>query len=227
MIRSEDVSRRLISSSPTSTMRDSITGTTTIAVALCSSRLSSVVSGSNRRRTTSVEPSPTPTIACMNPRAWNIGTHSSVTSRARNGTLLSRPPISDNERGSERGAPFGVPVVPLVRIVIFGHSAGLGGSVVSPPSISASSVSSQGSRLQGGEPAALVDHHGPVAVAQRARHDRATEQPVALKAPQQLGHPVRRLGTDQPTADAQRREIGLVTGAFGQFGGAPHEPLGI
>ncbi|MBV8997980.1 MAG: AMP-binding protein, partial [Solirubrobacterales bacterium] len=85
------------------------------------------------------------TIACMNPSAWNIGTHSSVISCARNGTLLSRPPISDRERGSERGAPLGVPVVPLVRIVIFGHSSGLGGPLVSPPSIRASSVSSPGS----------------------------------------------------------------------------------
>ena len=81
----------------------------------------------------------------MNPSAWNIGTHSSVTSRARNGTLLSRPPISDSERGSERGAPFGVPVVPLVRIVIRGDSAGFGGGLRSAPSISASSVSSPGS----------------------------------------------------------------------------------
>ena len=138
----------MISSSPRSTIRESITGTTTIAVARCSSRLSSVTSGSNRRRTTSVEPRPTPTIACMNPSAWNIGTHSSVTSRARNGTLLSRPPISDSERGSERGAPLGVPVVPLVRIVIRGHASGLGGARRSPPSISASSVSSPGSSAQ-------------------------------------------------------------------------------
>ena len=103
-----------------------MTGTITIALARCCSRLSSVCSGSNRRRTTSVDPSPTPTIACVNPSAWNIGTHSSVTSRARNGTLLRSPPNRASERGSERGAPFGVPVVPLVRIVILGQVAGLG-----------------------------------------------------------------------------------------------------
>ena len=117
-----------------------------------------MTSGSKRRRTTSVDPRPTPTIACMNPSAWNIGTHSSVTSRALNGTLLSSPPISDSERGSDRGAPLGVPVVPLVRIVIRGHSAGFGGALRSAPSISASSVSSPGCR-PGAEPPArrIVD----------------------------------------------------------------------
>ncbi len=43
--------------------------------------------------------------------------------------MLSRPPISASERGSPRGAPFGVPVVPLVRIVIRGDTPGLGGAV--------------------------------------------------------------------------------------------------
>ena len=44
--------------------------------------------------------------------------------------MPSSPPISDSERGSERGAPLGVPVVPLVRMVIRGHSSGLGGPPV-------------------------------------------------------------------------------------------------
>ena len=70
-----------------------------------------------------------PKIACMNPSAWNIGTHSSVVSRARNGTLLSRPPTSDERLRLGRGAPFGVPVVPLVRIVMRGRSSGLGGAL--------------------------------------------------------------------------------------------------
>ena len=59
-----------------------------------------------------------------------------------NGTLLSSPPISASDRGSERGAPFGVPVVPLVRIVIRGAVPGFGGALVSAPSIASSSVGS-------------------------------------------------------------------------------------
>ena len=142
MIRRLDRSRCLIWSSPRSTRRRSITGTTTIALALCRSRLSSVSSGSKRRRTTSVEPSATPTSACMNPSAWNIGTHSSVVSSARNGTLLNRPPSKDSDLGSLRGAPLGVPVVPLVRIVTRGGSPGFGGASVDAPAISASIESS-------------------------------------------------------------------------------------
>ena len=46
--------------------------------------------------------------------------------------------------------------------------------------------------------APLVDHHRPVAVAQRAGHDRAAEQAVALEAEQQLGDTVGRLGSDSP-----------------------------
>ncbi len=61
-----------------------------------------------------------------------MGTQSSVTSPALNGTLLSRPPISPSDFGSLRGAPFGVPVVPLVRIVIFGPSPARGGAPLSP-----------------------------------------------------------------------------------------------
>src|SRR5436305_1007971 len=67
---------------------------------------------------TSVDPRPTPTIAWAKPSAWNIGAHSSVTSRARNGTLLSRLPRMPSERGSSRGAPLGVPVVPLLTTLI-------------------------------------------------------------------------------------------------------------
>ena len=339
MIRSAEVSRCLTASAPRSTIRESITGTTTIAVARLRSRLSSVTSGSNRRRTTSVEPSPTPTIACMNPSAWNIGTHSSVTSRERNGTLLSRPPISDSECGSARGAPLGVPVVPLVRIVIRGHESGLGGAAVSPASISASSVSSPGlvrpgavasprrivdalerlrvllvvdeqigplarrhlpdlgpgergveqddaraalgrgehrleeaavvaredrDPLAGLEPAlasvgervercrarsslapgvrervralvellvgqlaALVDHHGAVAVTERAGHDRTADQAVALESAHQGGEALRRLGTEQPAADGDRGEVRLVAGAPRELGRAPDQPLGV
>jgi hypothetical protein len=64
-------------------------------------------------------------------------------------------------------------------------------------------------------------------MSQCAGHDRPTEQPVALEAAQQLGHFVRWLRADQPAADAQRREVSLVTGALSQLGGAADQPLGI
>ena len=259
----------------------------------------------------------------MKPRAWNIGTHSSVTSCARNGTLLSSPPISDSERGSERGAPFGVPVVPLVRIVIRGHSSGLGGlpalgaldqriervvaglvrpgaeppagRIVDPaqgvcvlvvvdeqigplalgylPDLrprersveqhdscaalrgcehrleEAPVVAGQNRHALAGlqaalaprvgqrvgalvelliaELAALVDHHRPVAVANRPGHDRTREQAVALEAGYQLRDATWRLGSHQPTADAQRGEICLVAGALGKLGGACNQTLGV
>ncbi len=323
MIRSAEVSRCLTASAPRSTIRESITGTTTIAVARLRSRLSSVTSGSNRRRTTSVDPSPTPTIACMNPSAWYIGTHSSVTSRERNGTLLSRPPISDSECGSARGAPLGVPVVPLVKIVIRGHESGLGGGgriagvdqrvervvpglvrpgAVAPPlrivdalerlrvllvvdeqigplarrhlpdlgpgkrgveqddaratlgrgehRLEEAAVIAREDRdpLPGLEPslapgvreriralvellvgqlAALVDHHGAVAVTERAGHDRTADQAIALESAHQGGEALRRLGTEQPAADGDRGEVRLVAGAPRELGRAPDQPLGV
>ena len=141
MILSADRSCAAILSGPRSMIRASITGTTINAVTSLPSRLARVCSGSKWRRTTRVEPSAKPSAVNANPRAWNIGTHSSVTSRARNGTLPSRPPMIDSDRGSSRGAPFGVPVVPLVRITIFGATRSLGGVPVKLDSISASSVS--------------------------------------------------------------------------------------
>jgi len=47
----------------------------------------------------------------------------------------------ESDRGSSRGAPFGVPVVPLVRSTIFGATRSLGEVPVKLDSISASSVS--------------------------------------------------------------------------------------
>jgi hypothetical protein len=64
-------------------------------------------------------------------------------------------------------------------------------------------------------------------VAKAAGHDRSAQQPVALEASEQLGHLVRRLRSDQATADGQRSEVRLVAGALGQLGRAPDQPLGI
>ena len=77
------------------------------------------------------------------------------------------------------------------------------------------------------ELAALVDHHGPVAVADAGGHDRAAEQAVALESEQQLGDALRRLRAEQPAAHAQRGEIRLVAGALGELGGAPDQTLGV
>ena len=70
------------------------------------------------------------------------------------------------------------------------------------------------------ELAQLVDHHDPVAVANRTGHDRTPEQAVALEASHQLRDAMWRLGADQPAADAQRGEMCLVAGALGKLGGA-------
>ena len=99
-------------------MRDSITGTTTIAVTLFFSMSASTVGGLKRRRSTSVEPSIIAMVACRKPSAWNIGAGSDVTSPALNGTWDSTPPIGASDGGVLRLAPLGVPVVPLVRMMI-------------------------------------------------------------------------------------------------------------
>src|ERR1700722_17419943 len=57
-------------------------------------------------------------VACRNPSAWNIGAGSEVTSLALNGTCDRIPPIGANVGGVLRFAPFGVPVLPLVRMRI-------------------------------------------------------------------------------------------------------------
>ena len=57
-------------------------------------------------------------VACRKPSAWNIGAGSEVTSFALNGTCDRMPPIGANVGGVLRLAPFGVPVVPLVRMMI-------------------------------------------------------------------------------------------------------------
>src|SRR6202012_4856446 len=93
-------------------------GTTTTAVTLCFSMSSSTSAGLNLPCSTSVEPKNIPMVACRKPSAWNIGAGSEVTSLALNGTCDKIPPIGANVGGVLRLAPFGVPVVPLVRMMI-------------------------------------------------------------------------------------------------------------
>ncbi len=101
-----------------SRMRDSITGTTTIAVTLCFSMSSSTVAGLKRRRSTSVVPSIIAMVACRKPSAWNIGAGKDVISPYLNGTWDRMPPIGASDGGVLLLAPLGVPVVPLVKMMI-------------------------------------------------------------------------------------------------------------
>ena len=66
------------------------------------------------------------------------------------------------------------------------------------------------------ELAALVDHHGAIAMADPSRDHRTGEQSESLKAEQQLRDAVWHLGTEHPAPDAQRREVRLVAEPFGQ-----------
>jgi hypothetical protein len=73
--------------------------------------------------------------------AWNIGVGSTVTSPPRNGRRDSGPPNGASERGCWRAAPFGVPVVPLVRMMSDACRPGAGGEAGLPAATSASRVS--------------------------------------------------------------------------------------
>ena len=123
-------------------MRDSITGTTTSAVARYFSMSSMTVRGRNLRRRTSVEPSVIAIVACRYPSAWNIGDGSDVTSPALNGTCERTPPIGASVGGVCRVAPLGVPVVPLVRITSEDCFDGFGAGSLLLCAITSASVSS-------------------------------------------------------------------------------------
>ena len=134
-----------------------MTGTTTIAVALFFSMSASTVAGLKRRRNTSVEPRIIAIVACRKPSAWNIGAGSDVTSLALNGTCESTPPIGASDGGVLRLAPFGVPVVPLVRMMIDECFVTFGAGLLLLRSMSSASVSSvlpDGSSLSGLVPSA-------------------------------------------------------------------------
>ena len=59
-----------------------------------------------------------------NPQEWNIGAAITVVSRARSGILEKRDAAGSIESGCLRAAPFGVPVVPEVRITTRPFSRG-------------------------------------------------------------------------------------------------------
>ena len=123
-------------------MRWSITGTTTSAVAWCWAVSDSVASGSNLRLSTIVEASEIPRLQCAKPQEWNSGAAITVVSRARSGIRSSSAAIGSIDFGWERLAPFGVPVVPEVRIVALPGSLGGLRLEVSPPETRSSRRSS-------------------------------------------------------------------------------------
>ena len=57
-----------------------------------------------------------PRMKCAKPQEWNIGAAISVRSRARSGIASSSAAAGSSDSGWRRLAPFGVPVVPLVRM---------------------------------------------------------------------------------------------------------------
>jgi hypothetical protein len=115
-------------------MRWIMTGTTTSAVHSCWAVSESVASGSNLRLSTTVEASAMPSVKCTKPQEWNIGAAIIVRSRALSGIMASSAAAGSSERGCEREAPLGVPVVPEVRMIALPRSGGGERSAVSPPS---------------------------------------------------------------------------------------------
>ena len=105
-------------------MRWSITGTTISAVASCCAVSESVASGSNLRLSTIVVHRPIASVKCAKPHEWNIGAAIIVRSRARSGIRSSSAATGSSDCGCLRLAPFGVPVVPDVRISALPCSGG-------------------------------------------------------------------------------------------------------
>ena len=98
-------------------MRWSITGTTTSAVQPCWAVSDSVASSSNLRLSTIVDERPMPSVKCAKPQAWNSGAAIIVFSRAFSGIRESSAATGSSDFGWLREAPFGVPVVPEVRMI--------------------------------------------------------------------------------------------------------------
>ncbi len=133
-----------IASAGSSIMRCSITGTTTSVVHSCWAVALRVSSGSNLRRRTSVEPSPMPSVKCTKPHEWNIGAAIIVGWPARSGIFENSAAAGSSDSGCLRCAPFGEPVVPLVRMTTRPLFSGGTTSSGSPASISSSSSGSFG-----------------------------------------------------------------------------------
>ena len=100
-------------------------------------------SGSNRRRSTNVAPSAIPNTKFEKPQAWNSGAPILITSPSCCGIRSSSEAGASSVSGVlVRDAPFGVPVVPEVRIVTRPVRLGGGSGESSPSSISSPRVGS-------------------------------------------------------------------------------------
>ncbi len=140
-VRSESVSWPRRTSSSRSRIRWSITGTIGTLSIRSRSIVSSTFAGSNLRRSTIVEAVSIASPKCAKPHWWNSGGAISTFSRPRSG-IEERIATAAPMPGEPREAPFGVPVVPEVRIVWRPSRSGGSGVIGSPPSISSSSVGS-------------------------------------------------------------------------------------
>ena len=89
-----------------------------------------------------VDESDRPSVKCAKPQEWKSGATMNVRSRAFSGIFESSATSGPIVSGCLREAPFGVPVVPLVRMIARPDSSGGTGSAGSPCSISSSSVGS-------------------------------------------------------------------------------------
>ena len=65
-----------------------------------------------------------PSVKCTKPQEWNIGAAIIVLRRAFSGIIASSAAAGSSERGCERAAPFGVPVVPDVRMIALPRADG-------------------------------------------------------------------------------------------------------
>ena len=77
-----------------------------------------------------------PSVKCAKPQEWNSGAAIIVFSRAFSGIRDSSAAAGSSDLGWEREAPFGVPVVPEVRITALPRAAGGLRSERSPRAIS-------------------------------------------------------------------------------------------
>ena len=127
-------------SSGSERIRWTITGTAARTSARLCSAASSVPSGSKRRRRTIVETVGRLITKWKKPQEWKSGAAIIIVIPRRKGILSISEAIAINPSGLERWAPFGVPVVPEVRITNLGLSGGGLWSDSSPASISASRV---------------------------------------------------------------------------------------
>ena len=128
-------------SSGSAMIRCSITGITTSDSHRSDWVTSRQSSGSKRRRSTTVDPSSIEIARWAKPHVWNSGAAMWVRQPWRRGIRESSDTAAPMP-ASLRGAPFGVPVVPDVRITIRACRLGGSRSWSGCPAISASRVSS-------------------------------------------------------------------------------------